>query len=102
MAVQLKAPTLFSETIATANTEHVITLPVGTKQFSLAARTSAAFRLAFVTGKVATPVEPYRNVAADSEYVSNPNAPLQETADALRVYVASGTAPLTLDGEAYT
>lgn len=64
-------PFIQNVTCTPADTEVTATLPVGTKYFSIQARTSAAVRFAFETGKVAGPTAPYATVKADSVY----NAP---------------------------
>lgn len=61
-------PTIYNVTMTNANTEYSQALSANTKKFLIATRDRTAFRLAFVTGKVATPTEPYLTVAANEIY----------------------------------
>ena len=61
-------PSLISVTATAADTEYSLTVPAGTTQVSLFTNhASAAIRLAYETGKVAGPTEPYVNIASDKE-----------------------------------
>lgn len=62
------SPTIFNVTMANANTEYSQALPPHTKRFSIKTRDGTAFRIAFVTGKVAAPTAPYLTVPANVEY----------------------------------
>lgn len=65
-------PTKYTLTITNSDEEYSQALPANTKQFSVHLRDMSAFRLAYETGKVATPTEPYETVPAGSEkYVEN-------------------------------
>lgn len=57
-------------TLASADTEFSITLPVGTKYFSIQCRTAVACRFSFTTGKVATPTDPYSTLKSGQSYSS--------------------------------
>jgi hypothetical protein len=61
-------PTLYNVTMTLANTEYSQALPANTKRFSIKTRDGTAFRIAFVTGKVAAPTDPYETVPANWEY----------------------------------
>ena len=62
-------PTIYNTpAITTANTEYSLALPAGTCKFQIRLQDSTAFRLAFVTGKVATPTAPYLSVPAGHSY----------------------------------
>lgn len=61
-------PTIYNETMTNANAEYSQALPANTKKFLVATRDRTAFRLAFVTGKVATPTAPYMDVVANETY----------------------------------
>jgi hypothetical protein len=61
-------PEIFNETITTADTEYSKELPAGTCKFQIRLQDGTAFRLAFVTGKVATPTPPYLSVPAGHSY----------------------------------
>lgn len=62
------APTLYNITLTLADTEYSQALPAGTRSIRFMARTAAAVRFAFVTGKVATPTAPYMTLPASSGY----------------------------------
>lgn len=88
--------TKYALTITSADTEYSQALPANTKQFSVHLRDMAAFRLAYVTGKVATPTNPFETVPAGSEkYVEN----IQPSA--LTLYIASPVATKTAEIEAW-
>ena len=64
-------PTIYNVTMTAADTEYSQALPAGTKKFSVSVQSGAAadvFRIAYVTGKVATPTAPYLTYAGDVEY----------------------------------
>lgn len=61
-------PAIYTKTMTNANAEYSQALPSGTKKFLIQCRDGTAFRLAFVTGKVATPIEPYVTIPANSTY----------------------------------
>ena len=62
-------PVIYNVTCTAANMEYSQALPASTKKFMISFRDVAhAGRLAFVTGKVATPVEPYETLWAGSPY----------------------------------
>jgi len=50
------------------DTEYNQALPSNCKKYLLHCRDGTSFRLAFVTGKVATPTEPYFTVPANGQY----------------------------------
>ncbi len=58
----VKTPAISNVTITSANTEYSLTLLPETKRFTVKLRDGASFRLAFVSGKVATPTEPYLTI----------------------------------------
>lgn len=62
-------PTIYNVVMTLADTEYSQALPAGTKRFMLQMRENdAAYRVAFVTGKVAAPTEPYYTVQSAREY----------------------------------
>lgn len=63
-------PTTATITISGADTQASYELPANTVSFSLKSRNGSAFRLAFVTGKVATPTDPYSTIDVSSAYTS--------------------------------
>ena len=103
MGIQLRGelvpttPTKYAVTITSADTEYFRALPTGTKKFRIHLRDYAAFRLAYVTGKVATSVDPFETIPAGCEKFEdglNPNA--------LIVYLASSIAAKTAEIEAWS
>jgi prolyl-tRNA editing enzyme YbaK/EbsC (Cys-tRNA(Pro) deacylase) len=73
-------------TLAIANTQYSITLPDGTKRFSMQPRTNADVRFAFETGKVAGSVEPFATMKSGSPYTE------WDVETNTIIYFASGTA----------
>ena len=55
-------------TLTSAATEYSLELAGTVKAIEFQARTSAAVRFAYATGKVATPTAPYMTLKADSSY----------------------------------
>lgn len=56
------APTIYNVTMTLADTEYSQALPANLRKFLVQTRDGAVFRLAFATGKVAGPTEPYLTV----------------------------------------
>lgn len=56
--------TCYNVTLTSADTEYSQALPTGCRYFTMQARTSAAVRWTFETGKVATPTAPYMTMKA--------------------------------------
>ena len=63
-------PYLATATMVLADTEYDIQLPEGTRRFMVHTRDESEFRLAFETGRVAGPVNPYLTVLANTRYYS--------------------------------
>jgi len=59
-------PTIYNVTMTLADTEYSQALPAKTKKFTIHTRDGTAFRLAYETGKVATPTEPYFSIPASA------------------------------------
>lgn len=91
-------PTLYAVTMTLANTEYSQALPAGTKILEFRCRaTGYDVRFAYVTGKVAAPVDPYRTLSAGQV----------KTLDILNLaagtlYVACGTAGQIAEIEVWT
>lgn len=69
--LSVSEPTIYNVTMTNADTEYSQALPAGCKRFSLSVQAGAAadiFRVAFVTGKVATPTAPFLQYPGDVEY----------------------------------
>lgn len=89
----------FNLTLTTADTEYYWTIPAGCRQFEWQCRTEAAVRHAFETGKVATPVAPYKTLKAGDYYYSGL---LGTKSASRRLYFASATAGVVIEGEIWT
>jgi hypothetical protein len=63
-------PTIQVVTLTDADTEYSLTLPVGTKHWSLQCRAAVDTRFAFVTALVATPTDPYMTLKSGVSYSS--------------------------------
>ena len=66
-----RTPAIYNVTLTAADTEYSQALPAGCKRFSVSIRDGAAannYRVAFVTGKVATPTAPYFKLPCTAEY----------------------------------
>jgi hypothetical protein len=64
-------PAIYNVSLASAATEYSQALPSGTKRFSVSIQDGSVvnnFRVAFVTGKVATPTAPYIKRPCNVEY----------------------------------
>ncbi len=61
-------PVMYNVAMTLADTEYPQALPADTKKFLIKTRDGTSFRLAFVTGKVAAPVDPYTTVPASGIY----------------------------------
>lgn len=84
-----KSPALETTTATSADTEYSMTLRKGTNQFSIFTNhASAVLRIAYVSGAVATPTEPYINVPSGREYFVTD---ISLTED-ITIYIASDTA----------
>lgn len=75
-----------------ANTEYSYQFPKGVKKFTLHCRDGTAFRLAFETGKVALPTEPYFTVLANVAY-NEDNLDVEE----LHIYFACAAATKVIE-----
>jgi hypothetical protein len=64
--VPATTPTLYNVTMTNPDTEYSQALPAKTKKFTIHTRDGTAFRLAYVTGKVATPTEPYFTIPTNA------------------------------------
>lgn len=63
--------TIYNVTITTADTEYSQLLPDNTKSITVQLRTAAVSRIAFETGKVATPTAPYFTIKSGAAYSEN-------------------------------
>lgn len=80
-------PTIYNVTMTNANTEYSQSLPSNCKKFLIHTRDGTSFRLAFVSGKVASPTPPYFTVPAGQAYYEDFIEPTS-----LTLYFACGTA----------
>jgi len=90
-------PTVYNLTLTNANTEYSQALPANTREFRFRCRTTYDIRFAWVTGKVATPTEPYLTLPAGSDYYSDWNKLANQT-----LYLASSTAGVVVEIECWT
>lgn len=63
-----ETPTIYAISLTNKDTEYSQVLPNGTKRFAISLRNDKAFRIAFETGKVATPTDPYLMIKGNTEY----------------------------------
>jgi hypothetical protein len=90
--------TLYTVDMTTADTEYSQALPAGCKRFRLSMRSAdAAYRLAYTTGKVAAPTEPYY-AAAVGEVIDVDGIALA----AQTLYFACGAAGKVIQIEAWS
>ena len=89
-------PTVYNVTLTNANTEYSQALPVNTKELRFRCRTLYDVRFAWVTGKVATPTEPYLTLPAGSDYWSDRNDLSSQT-----LFFASSTAGVVCELEVW-
>jgi hypothetical protein len=83
-------------TMTLANTEYSQALPANTKKFSIKTQDATAFRLAYITAKVATPAVPYFDILdGGSKSEDNINV------TALTLYFASSYAGKIIEIEAW-
>ncbi len=80
-------PPIYNVTMTNADTEYPQALPANTKKFLIHTRDGTAFRLAFVTGKVAGPTAPYFTIPTDVPYWEDFIEP-----SSLTLYFACGSA----------
>jgi hypothetical protein len=88
---------IYNVTCESADTEYSQELPAICRRVCVQARTAVVLRLAFVTGKVATPTEPYLTLRAGDIYDSGPVHLASAT-----LYVASPTAGAVAELEAWS
>ena len=89
-------PTREILTLTNANTQYSWTPPANVGYFSVQARTSADVRVATVTGKVATPTDPYGTIKAGQVF----NSPERMILPPGTIfYFATGTAGTILEIE---
>ncbi len=92
-------PTPYNVTCTVADTEYSQALPANCRGFEFQARTEAAVRFAFATGKVAGSVAPFLTLKA-GDYYSSP--PVAQAASPSTLYVASPTAGTVVEILAWT
>ena len=82
-------PNVLNQTLTNANQEYEQSLTGGTRAFSVQCQTAAVIRIAFVTGKVATPTAPYATIKAGTAYSIDD---LSGKSGVITLYLASPTA----------
>lgn len=61
-------PVIYNVSVINANTEYSQALSTKPRKFNITTRDRSAFRVAFTTGKVAAPTEPYLTITAGESY----------------------------------
>jgi len=89
-------PTKYAVALTSADTEYSQALPANTKKFRVHLRDFATFRLAYETGKVATPTGAYETIPAGSEKYED-----EVILASLTLYLASPVATKTAEIEAW-
>ena len=67
----VETPYIYNTTMTVANTQYSQLLPAGCKKIKVSVQggvSTDTYRIAYVTGKVATPTVPYLSLACDKEY----------------------------------
>lgn len=90
-------PLIQNITLTIADTEYSLAIPAHTTRILIQARTAAAIRTAWETGKVAGSVAPYMTVKQNTSYTNNP----LDTAASLTLYLASSTAGTVVEVETW-
>lgn len=90
-------PVKYVVTVTDLNTEYPQLLPAGTKGFRIHLRDFATFRLAYVTGLVATPTGAYETIPAGCEKYED-NLDLA----AVTLYIASPASTKVAEVEAWS
>ena len=95
----ISTPTIYNITLTNANTQYSQALPANCRKFEIQCLTASDVRIAFVTGKVATPTAPYAVVKSGQRYSSPEHF---ETSAPLTVYLASAQAGVVAEILAWT
>lgn len=96
-ASEVMTPITYNLSLANADTQYSQALPAGCRYVTIQARTAAAVRWSFETGKVAAPTSPYNTLKAGSSY----STPEKFQAEAAVIYAASSSAGTVLEIVAY-
>jgi len=90
-------PILYNVTMTTQNTEYSQALPTNCKRFTIQTTDGTTFRIAYVTGKVATPTAPYFTILANGKHTVE-----GIEASATTLYFACGTNAKVVEIEAWS
>lgn len=90
---EILSPTILNTTLTNANEQYSISIPGGTKHFSVQCRTAFAVRFAFVAGLVAGPTAPYATIKSGGAYTS----PEKLNMAAATLYLASAEAGVAVE-----
>ena len=82
-------PTVMNVTLTVADTEYSQAMVANCRRFEFQARTEAAIRFAYVTGKVSTPTSPYLSLKAGDYFDSGP---INQGDSPSTIYLASSVA----------
>lgn len=85
-------PVIVNDTMTDADTEYDTVLPENCKDFLIHTRDESSFRLAFETGRVATPVEPYFTVPSGKSVTKEELFNSTQAGELLTLYYASSSA----------
>ena len=103
MSDRMRVPAIYNVTLTNANTEYSQALPATVRAFALQPRTAVDVRLAYVTGKVATPTAPFWTMTAGGGFGVddvNVNAALGE--GPITLYLASASAGTVVEIQAWS
>lgn len=97
---EVLTPVVQNVTMTLADTEYSLELPANTKYFSIQCQDGTAFRMAFVTGKVATPTAPFLTIRANNAY--NSPEKIAVANGARTIYFGCGSAAKVIELISYT
>ena len=91
-------PVITGVDVDDADTEYSITVPAGARRFEFRYRAAIDLRYAYVTGKVATPTDPYKTLVAQATHDSGE---ITISSD-LVIFFAAGTGSSRVELEYWT
>lgn len=87
------SPTILNTTLTNADTAYTVSIPGGTKHFSIQCRTAFAVRFAFEPNKVANSTAPFATIKSGAAYTS----PEKLNMTAATLYLASAEAGVVVE-----
>ena len=97
-----RVPVIYNVTMTLADTEYSQVLPYQCRKYTIHTRDESAFRLAFVTGIVATPTAPWFTVLANTRMWEDGVINEYPAASLLTLYFASASADKIIEIIAWT